>query len=59
MKMQSPYGIYISPYSAHLYATDARAYATNGYLHEFDTGGNQVSRVMLRGLNPAHFLALP
>ena len=59
MQMQSPYGIYISPYSAHLYATDARAYATNGYLHEFDTGGNQVSRVMLRGLNPAHFLALP
>ena len=58
-KMQSPYGIYISPYSGHLYVSDARSYATNAYVYEFDRRGKQLNRYYLDGLNPAHFLALP
>ncbi len=58
-KMQSPYGIYISPYSGHLYVSDARSYATNAYVFEFDRQGQQLNKYYLDGLNPAHFLALP
>lgn len=58
-QLQSPYGIYISPYSGHLYVSDARSYATNGYVFEFDRQGNQLNKYYLDGLNPAHFLALP
>lgn len=56
--MQSPYGLYISPYSLHLYASDARAYATNGYVHEFATDGTPVKRYLLRGVNPSRFVAM-
>lgn len=55
-QMQSPYGIYISPLTGHLYATDARAYTANGYLYEFDEQGAQVGHWMLEGVNPGHFL---
>lgn len=58
-QMQSPYGIYISPFSGHLYVSDARSYATNGYVFEFDRQGKQLNKYYLDGLNPAHFLALP
>lgn len=58
-QMQSPYGIYISPYSGHLYMSDARAYATNGYVYEFGTDGTRLNKHLLRGVNPGHFLALP
>lgn len=57
--MQSPYGIYISPYSGHLYVSDARGYATNGYVYDFDSQGVQQGKYYIKGLNPAHFLALP
>lgn len=57
-KMQAPYGIYISPYSGHLYVSDARSYATNGYVYEFDRQGNQLNKYYLDGLNPGHFLAI-
>lgn len=56
--MQSPYGLYISPYSLHLYASDARAYATNGYVHEFAADGTPVKRYLLRGVNPSRFVAV-
>lgn len=58
-QMQSPYGIYISPHSGHLYASDARAYATNGYVYEFGCDGKQISRYLLRGVNPSGFVACP
>ena len=58
-QMQSPYGIYISPRSGHLYVSDARSYATNGYVYEFDRDGSQLNKYSLKGINPAHFLALP
>lgn len=58
--MQNPYGIYISPYTGHLYVSDARSYATNAYLYEFlPDGGQQLKKYYLKALNPAHFLALP
>ena len=57
LQMQSPYGIYISPYTGHLYASDARAYATNGYVYEFGRDGKQLNRYLLRGVNPSGFLA--
>ena len=57
-QMQSPYGLYISPYSLHLYASDARAYATNGYVHEFAADGTPLKRYLLRGVNPSRFVAV-
>ena len=56
--MQSPYGMYISPYSLHLYAAHARAYATNGYIHEFASDGTPLKRYLLRGVNPSRFVAV-
>lgn len=58
-QMQSPYGIYISPRSGHLYVSDSRGYATNGYVYEFDRYGSLLNKYSLKGINPAHFLALP
>lgn len=58
-QMQSPYGIYISPHSGHLYVSDSRGYATNGYVYEFDRDGSLLNKYSLKGINPAHFLALP
>lgn len=57
-QMQSPYSLYISPYSGHLYASDARAYATNGYVYEFGRDGSKLGRWLLRGVNPSGFLAI-
>lgn len=57
-QMQSPYCIYISPYSGHLYVTDARSYATNGYLYDFDPETETGVKLKLQGLNPGHALAL-
>ena len=56
--MQSPYALYISPLSAHMYASDARAYATNGYVYEFSPTGTLLNRYLLRGVNPSAFVAL-
>ena len=57
-QMQSPYGLYISPYTGHLYASDARAYATNGYVYEFGRDGSKLGRYLLRGVNPSGFVAV-
>ena len=56
--MQSPYGVYISPYSGHLYVSDARAYATNGYVYDFGRDGRQMGKWLLRGVNPSGLLAV-
>lgn len=58
LEMQSPYCIYISPYSGNLYVTDARGYATNGYLYEFVPDSDTVKKYNLKGLNPGHIVAL-
>lgn len=57
--MQSPYGIYISPYTGNMYVSDARSYATNGIVYEIPRGEGVKRKHNLRGVNPAHFLALP
>ena len=54
----SPYAIYISPMSGHMYASDARSYATNGYVYEFDRQGKQLNRYLLRGVNPSRIIAM-
>lgn len=56
--MQSPYGMYVSPRSLHLYVSDARAYATNGYVYEFAPGGKPLGRYLVRGVNPSRFVAI-
>ena len=58
LQMQSPYALYISPYTGHLYSSDARAYATNGYVYEFGRDGMQIGRYLLRGVNPSGFVAI-
>lgn len=58
MQMQSPYCVYISPYTGHLYVTDARSYATNGYLYDFDPETETAVKLKLQGLNPGHIVAL-
>lgn len=58
-QMTSPYGIYISPYSGRLYVSDARSNVLNGYIYEFSSDGSLLRKILLEGLNPAHFLALP
>lgn len=57
-KMQSPYGIFISPYSAHMYVTDARGNVTNGYVYEFSPEGKEVKVYRLQGLNPSRMIAV-
>ena len=57
-QMQSPYGIYISPYSGHMYVADARSYATNGYFYEYAPTDSTITKYNLVGLNPGHFAAL-
>ena len=57
LQMQSPYALFISPYTGHLYSSDARAYATNGYVYEFGRDGKPIGRYLLRGVNPSGFVA--
>lgn len=61
-RMDTPYGIYISPLSAHMYITDARGNATNGYLYEFtpasDSSDGSMTRYALQGINPSRMMAL-
>lgn len=55
-KMQSPYGIFISPYSAHMYVTDARGNVTNGRVYEFSASGELLNKYLLEGINPGKIL---
>lgn len=54
-EMQSPYAICISPQSGHLYVSDARAYATNGYVYEFGSDATLLRKHLIRGVNPSGF----
>ena len=61
-RMDTPYGIYISEKSGHMYITDARGNATNGYLYEFapasDSSDATTTRYALQGLNPSRMIAV-
>ena len=57
--LMSPYEVYISPYTHNIYFTDARSYATAGYLYGYDPDGNMVFEPQKVYINPSHILALP
>lgn len=56
--MQSPYGIYVNPYTGYIYATDAGSYAAGGALFQWSPEGELLGQHDVY-INPAHFLALP
>ncbi len=56
--LQSPYDIYVSPYTENLYFTDARSYATAGYLYGYSREGEQLFAPQKAYINPAHVLAV-
>ena len=55
----SPYELYISPYSGNIYFTDAKSYATAGYLYGYSKAGEELFKPKKVYINPAHMLALP
>jgi DNA-binding beta-propeller fold protein YncE len=57
-RMQSPYGIYVNPYTGYMYATDAGSYAAGGALFQWSPAGELLGQHDVY-INPAHFLALP
>ena len=58
MNMESPYGIYVNPYTGYMYATDAGSYASSGHLIQWSPDGELLGKHKTY-INPAHFLALP
>lgn len=57
--LTSPYELYISPYSGNIYFTDAKSYATAGYLYGYSKAGEELFKPKKVYINPAHMLALP
>lgn len=57
--MQSPYEVYVSPYTGNIYFTDAKSYATAGYLYGYSDTGEELFRPQKTYINPAHILAIP
>ena len=58
-KLQSPYEVYISPYTKNIYFTDALSYASVGKLYGYTPDGQQVFSPQKVYINPAHILAIP
>ena len=58
MNFESPYGIYVNPYTGYMYATDAGSYASSGSLIQWSPDGELLGKHKTY-INPAHFLALP
>lgn len=56
--MTTPYCLFISPFTAHLYVADARGNVTNGCVYEFSEGGELLNKFMLSGINPGNIIAL-
>ncbi len=56
--MQSPYDLYLSPYTGFVYFTDARSYATAGYLYGYRQDGTPLFAPQKVYINPSHILAL-
>ena len=57
--LDSPYEVYVSPYTKNIYFTDAMSYASAGYLYGYTTDGTPVFDPQKVYINPAHILALP
>lgn len=58
MNLQTPYGIYVNPYTGYIYATDAESYASSGSLIQWSPEGELLGKHKVY-INPGHFLALP
>lgn len=58
-ELQSPYEVYVSPHTGNIYFTDAKSYATAGYLYGYDKDGAEVFPPQKVYINPAHILAIP
>lgn len=54
----APYEIYLSPVTGNVYFTDAKTYATAGYLYGYTQDGRQLFEPQKLYINPAHILAL-
>lgn len=57
-EIMSPYELYVSPYTGHVYFTDARSYATAGYLYGYKQDGTPLFEPQKIYINPAHILAI-
>ncbi len=57
-KMDTPYGIYVNPYTGYIYATDAGSFAAAGQLYQWSPEGQLLGKHKVY-INPGHFLALP
>lgn len=55
--MQSPYGIYVNPYTGYIYATDAGNYSEAGKLYQWSPQGSLLGKHNVY-ISPGHFLAL-
>jgi hypothetical protein len=58
-ELQSPYELYVSPYTGNIYFTDAKSYATAGYIYGYSKQGKQLFDPFKVYINPAHILAIP
>ena len=58
-ELQSPYELYISPYTGNIYFTDAKSYATAGFIYGYTSDGTEVFNPQKIYINPAHILAIP
>ncbi|WP_051220220.1 YncE family protein [Prevotella sp. AGR2160] len=57
--LQSPYELYISPYTGNVYFTDAVGYTDAGELYGYTQSGEQLFKPLQVYMCPAHILALP
>lgn len=57
-KLNTPYGIYINPYTGYIYLSDAKGYSSGGYVYQFNQSGTNLENTFKVYINPAHFLAL-
>lgn len=57
-KIDSPYGIYVNPYTGYIYATDAGEFVGGGSLYQWSPEGRFLGKYSVY-INPGHFLALP
>ncbi|MDE6692093.1 MAG: hypothetical protein K2K05_01775 [Muribaculaceae bacterium] len=57
-EIDSPYGLYLSPYTGYLYFTDARSFATAGYLYGYRQDGTPLFERQKVYINPSHILAI-
>lgn len=56
-RLGMPYGIYVNPYTGHIYATDAAGFVEKGTLYQWSPEGKLLGKYGVY-INPAHFLAL-